>query len=179
MILFGVHRQPYPDALAVKLHRRLTDSFSLWVDESKKQDVQKEENFTDLCYEHGCRHWSAVTTLQSDSSGPWSQHEVQAAEGEWASIGAWPQTGNQSCLFPELWKFPPGPSSQRAPQLTQRSDPRIGLLLGGPPLVVEAGGLTGAGLPPSPSDHHSVEPEPENHENMSYRKRRTKWTYPS
>lgn len=172
-MLFGVHSQPYSDALAVKLHRRLTDGFSLWADESKQREVQREENFTHLCCEHGCRCRSAETAPQSGSSGPWLQSGFQAAEGEWASTEAWP--GQQS--FPGHLLDHSGPSSPSAPQLKRRSGlgivQKTGLLLWVPPPVVGVGCLTGAGLPPSPPDHHSVRPKPENHENTSYGKGRT------
>ncbi len=145
------------------------DTFSLWVDESKKQEVQREGNFTHLCYDHGCRRWSAGAAPQSGSSGPWPLWYrtcgSQAAEGEWASTEAWPGAGRQSRPFPgRPLEVPLGPSSPTAPQWKQRSglglDQRIGLLLGAAP-AVRAGCLTGAGLPPSPPDHHSVGPKPD------------------
>lgn len=163
MILFGVHS--WPDALAVKLHRRLRDTFSLWLNESKWQEVQNEENFTHLCYDRGCRRWSAEAAPRSGSSDPWSQFGFRAAEGEWASTEAWPGSWRLSRQFPvRLLEFPLGPSCLTAPRLKQGSgagpDQRAGLLPGGPPPVVDAVCPTGPGLPPSRPDRHSVGPTP-------------------
>lgn len=128
--------------------------------------MQREENFTHPCYDHGCRRWSAEAAHQSGSSDPWScwyrPCGDQAAEGGWASTEASPGAEKQGHPCPG--PCPPGPSSLTAPQLRQESgvglDQRTGLPLGAAP-AAHAGCLTGAGFPPSLPDHHSVGPKPD------------------
>lgn len=132
-----------------------------WMSQSSKK---MKENFSHLCCDQAAP--------QSDSSGLWSQCAFEVAAGEWVSIKTWPGTGWESCHFHGcLLEFPPGPSSLTAPLVKLSSgvglEQRTGLLFPGPPLVMDTGCVTGADLPPSLPDHHSVKPKPENHENMS------------
>lgn len=80
-----------------------------------------------------------------------------AVEGEWASIEVCPEYRKQNLPSPgHPLEFLSGRSSQTAPQ---RQKSGVGFVLRTLPLHWAsplAACLTGAGLPPSPSDQHSV-----------------------